>query len=98
MTATLTFTIINSNYPEYSYITLPLGGLWVTALGLQMMNNGVHWASDYPLGIAIGYLVGKMSTQLGEPDKEEPGGSAFKPVIYPGNFAGTDTINALWTF
>jgi hypothetical protein len=90
--------VINSNFPEYSYITLPIAGVWVTALSLQMMNNGVHWASDYPLGIAMGYLIGKMSTKLGEPDGPEEKSSSWKPVIFPGEFAQTETLNALWTF
>lgn len=98
MTATLTFTIINANYPEYSYITLPVAGVWITALGLQMMNNGVHWASDYPLAIGMGYLIGRMSTKMGEPDESDEAKSALEPTIYPGSFAGTGTLNALWTF
>jgi len=24
-----------------------------------LLNNSVHWASDYPLDIAIGYMTGK---------------------------------------
>jgi hypothetical protein len=98
MTATLTFTVINTNYPEYRYYTIPLAGVWLTALGLQMMNNGVHWASDYPLGVAMGYLVGKLSAQLGEPDENGEKVSAFKPLVFPGRFAQTDTLNLLWTF
>ncbi len=42
MTATVTFTIINANYPEYSNYIIPIGATWITVLGLQMMNNGVH--------------------------------------------------------
>jgi hypothetical protein len=29
--------------------------------GYQMMNNGVHWAGDYPLAFALGYSVGRMA-------------------------------------
>jgi alpha/beta superfamily hydrolase len=25
-----------------------------------MLNNGVHWASDYPLAIGIGYSFGRI--------------------------------------
>jgi hypothetical protein len=32
----------------------------------QMVNNGVHWVSDYPLGIAMGYVIGKIAAHLGE--------------------------------
>lgn len=67
MTATLTFTIINEEYPEYSNYVVPLAVVWVTTLGYAMVNNGVHWASDYPLGIAMGYVFGKISAQMGKP-------------------------------
>jgi membrane-associated phospholipid phosphatase len=66
MTATLTFTIINDAYPEYSYWVVPLGVIWVSALSYQMVNNGVHWASDYPLGIAMGYVFAKATGQMGK--------------------------------
>jgi hypothetical protein len=64
MTATLTFTIISERYPQYNNYTYPIAGVWVSALMFQMMNNGVHWASDYPLGIAMGYIFGKAATQM----------------------------------
>jgi hypothetical protein len=66
MTATMTFTVINEAYPEYSQYIIPLEVLWVSALGFQMVNNGVHWASDYPLGIAMGYVFGKVSANMGK--------------------------------
>ncbi|MCB0348080.1 MAG: phosphatase PAP2 family protein, partial [Bdellovibrionales bacterium] len=52
MTATMTLTVINNNYPEYSHVILPVGISLISLLSWQMVNNGVHWASDYPLGIA----------------------------------------------
>lgn len=74
MTATMTFTILGQRYPEHATAIYSVGAVWGTALGFQMVNNGVHWASDYPLGIAMGYLVGKLSTQMGKAEtknKEE---------------------------
>lgn len=64
MTATLTWTILTERYPEYRHVLYPAAGLWITALSFQMVNNGVHWASDYPLGIAMGYVFGKASTHM----------------------------------
>ncbi len=66
MTATLTFTILIDNYPESSYWLRPLEVTWLTLLGWQMVNNGVHWASDYPLGIAMGYVFGKAAAKMGK--------------------------------
>jgi hypothetical protein len=53
-----TLVIISTNYPEYKWIKpvgYSLGGL----LAFSMVSNKVHWASDYPVGILIGYMIGK---------------------------------------
>ena len=71
MTATMTFTILSERYPEQRKYIYPIGGLWVSALMFQMVNNGVHWASDYPLGIAMGYMFGKYAAKMGQENKEE---------------------------
>ncbi len=54
-----TVTILAENYPEKKFIK-PLGYSLMTLHGYSMMNNEVHWLSDYPLAIAIGYLYGKI--------------------------------------
>jgi hypothetical protein len=51
-------TIIGENYPEKRWIK-PLGYSIAGLCGLAMINNGVHWASDFPLGIALGHGYGK---------------------------------------
>lgn len=83
MTATLTFTIINEAYPEYSNYIVPLASVWISALGYQMVNNGVHWASDYPLGIAMGYVFGKASSQMGASKSQEATSTKSSWMILP---------------
>ncbi len=61
-TVTMIWTIMIENYPEYTYLK-PLGGTVISLLALQMMNNGVHWASDYPLALGMGYLFGKIAVE-----------------------------------
>ena len=66
----------------------------MSLLGWQMLNNGAHWASDYPLGIAMGYLVGKISTRLGR----SPGDQAHKKEkwawnLAPGRVHGVPTMD-----
>ena len=63
-TAMMTVTVLAENYPEYTLIR-PIGYGLMTVLGFQMMNNGVHWVSDYPLAIAIGYGLGKVAVSHG---------------------------------
>ncbi|MCX5784131.1 MAG: phosphatase PAP2 family protein [Elusimicrobia bacterium] len=57
-TGMMTITVIAENYPEKKYVK-PVGYTLLCALGFQMINNGAHWSSDYPLGLAVGYGVGR---------------------------------------
>lgn len=63
-TSTMVLIVIGDNYPEYRWI-YPTGIGLMALLGYQMMNNGVHWISDYPLGIVVGYAMGKMVVARG---------------------------------
>jgi len=64
-TAMATVTIISGNYPNNPYIK-PIGYTLMGVLGYSMLNNGVHWASDYPIAIAIGYVYGKIALSHGQ--------------------------------
>ena len=59
-----TLTVLALNYPEHRYIW-PVGSVITGVLAFTMVNNGVHWASDYPLGLAIGGIVGKTVVERG---------------------------------
>ena len=63
-TAMATVTILAGNYPDNKYIK-PVGYSLMGLLGFAMLNNGVHWMSDYPLAIAIGYTCGKIALSRG---------------------------------
>ncbi|MBI9070163.1 MAG: phosphatase PAP2 family protein [Melioribacteraceae bacterium] len=63
-TAMMTLTVIANNYEEYKWIN-PVGYGLITVLSFQMINNGVHWISDYPLALGIGYLFGKIIVDSG---------------------------------
>lgn len=63
-TAMVTVTVLAEDYPEY-WLIRPVGYGLMTLLGFQMMNNDVHWASDYPLAIGIGYGLGKRAVSHG---------------------------------
>nr|MBC7612523.1 phosphatase PAP2 family protein [Pseudopedobacter sp.] len=56
-----TVTVLAQNYPEKKWIK-PVGYSLIGLTGFAMLNNGVHWVSDYPLAIALGYLSGKIIT------------------------------------
>ena len=52
-------TIIAQNYPEKKWIA-PVGYGIAGLISLAMVNNGVHWSSDFPLGFALGYGFGRF--------------------------------------
>ncbi|MGZ3789796.1 MAG: phosphatase PAP2 family protein [Bacteriovorax sp.] len=68
-TAMMGVTLIANNYEDYKFIR-PVGYTLMSLLGFQMINNDVHWASDYPLGLAIGYMVGKTISNNGRTKSE----------------------------
>lgn len=58
-TALATLTVVMENYPEATwlpYVAYPA----VTWLAISMVGQGIHWASDYPLSIALGYTFGQI--------------------------------------
>ena len=57
-----TITILSRNYPEKKWIK-PVGYVLTALCGYAMINNGVHWIGDYPMGLGIGYLSGKIITE-----------------------------------
>lgn len=81
-TAMATVTVIAENYPEKCYIR-PIGYTMMTLLSLQMMNNGVHWASDYPLGLALGYGFARIAVRQGRvaAPAERPSGGDAQPSL-----------------
>lgn len=54
-----TVTVLADNYPEIKWIK-PAGYSVIVLVGYSMINNRVHWASDYPLALALGYLCAKQ--------------------------------------
>jgi len=64
-TVMATITILSGNYPDNKYIK-PVGYSVMGLVGFAMMNNGVHWAGDYPIAIAIGYTCGKIALSRGK--------------------------------
>jgi hypothetical protein len=72
-TAMSTVTVIAANYPENPWVR-PLGYSLMTALAFAMVNNGVHWSSDYPPALLIGGTVGAMVARQGRAPAQERSG------------------------
>jgi hypothetical protein len=59
-TALATVIVIAENYPDTKWIR-PVGYIVSGLVGVGMVNRGIHWYSDYPLGLAIGYAFGMIA-------------------------------------
>lgn len=84
-----TVEIIALNYPEKKYVR-PLGYTLMTALSFAMVNNGVHWASDYPLALLIGGGVARVTVARGRTKVESGSAGAdanhrlsWTPIVSP---------------
>jgi len=66
-TAMATLTVVAENYPQERWIK-PVGYTLIGALGVGLVSKGMHWYSDLPVGIALGYLFGKVSANPSLPD------------------------------
>ena len=60
-TATTTLIVIAENYPEYKWIR-PAGYVLLGAISTALVATSIHWWSDIPLGIAIGYSFGMIAS------------------------------------
>jgi membrane-associated phospholipid phosphatase len=69
-TAMATLTVIAENYPQQSWIK-PIGYTMIGALGVGLVGKGMHWYSDLPLGIALGYIFGKTAANPEETEIAE---------------------------
>ncbi len=61
-TATATLTVIMENYPEWKPWLRPLSYFIIAGIGVGLSNTGIHWWSDFPLGIALGYEFGMIAS------------------------------------
>jgi membrane-associated phospholipid phosphatase len=58
-----TVTVLVSNYPEKKWLK-PVGYGFIGVVGYAMINNGVHWAGDYPLALGMGYVCAKATVKM----------------------------------
>ncbi len=76
-----TITVIAINYPEIKWIK-PVGYSLMGIMAFEMMSSKVHWASDYPLALLIGYVVGRTAAnrRIKKIDTDEVGIKTSKKV------------------
>lgn len=60
-TSIATVVVIAENYPNQEWIK-PVGYLLSAGVAIGMVNSGIHWYSDYPLAIILGYTFGMLAS------------------------------------
>ena len=97
-----TLTVIATNYPELKWIK-PVGYTIGTALAFNMVSGKVHWASDYPVAILIGYVIGKNAanrriTKTTKPSDIVPHQTKYKTSYNYNRLYNTNLMGMTITF
>lgn len=58
-TATATLTVIANNYPDVKWIK-PVGYVCLAGIATGLVATSIHWWSDFPLALALGYGFGSL--------------------------------------
>ena len=83
-----TLIVIAENYPELTWLK-PAGYVVLGAVASSLVACSVHWWSDYPLALALGYSFGEIAAHpLGVTiaDKKDGGAGtrlSVEPVEFP---------------
>jgi membrane-associated phospholipid phosphatase len=81
-TSIATVIVVAENYPDVKWIR-PVGYTFTTLVGLGMLSNGIHWVSDYPLGLFIGYYFGMLAAHPEGVPVMDTGDGKLKVYILP---------------
>ena len=86
-TATTTLIVIADNYPELIWLR-PAGYVALGAISSSLVAYGIHWWSDFPLALVLGYSFGEIAAHplglpLADKLKDENLGLSFAPVAFP---------------
>jgi hypothetical protein len=81
-TSIATVIVVAENYPDVKWIR-PVGYAFTTLVGLGMLSNGIHWVSDYPLGLFIGYYFGMLASHPEGIPLSDSGDGKLKVHILP---------------
>lgn len=60
-TAMTTLMVIADNYPEITWLK-PVGYVALGAISSSLVGYGIHWWSDFPLALALGYSFGEIAS------------------------------------
>ncbi len=84
-TATTTLIVIAENYPEVTWLK-PAGYVVLGMISSSLVAYGIHWWSDIPLGIVLGYSFGEIASHPLNVHLDSSSGNyspklSFEPVL-----------------
>jgi hypothetical protein len=88
------FTVIIENYPDSKWMT-PVAAAASTCLGVSMVNTGIHWYSDYPLALVLGYTFGNLAVHPHWGEKKDGEETAVITPVITSHFSGLGLYVAL---
>lgn len=99
MTIMAGMTIITTNYPEYKWVK-PIGYALLAGLSFQMVQSEVHWTSDYPMALFMGYFIGKTiaKNRFKETKKDETTEKKYTYQFSASKQYGINTVGVTVTF
>jgi membrane-associated phospholipid phosphatase len=86
-TTTALVTVISQNYPEWKWFK-PVGYVLIGLVEVGLVNSGMHWFSDFPLAMMLGYTCGMIVSEGGIVHDvgisiDRTTDITFKPVLTP---------------
>ncbi len=86
-TAMTTLIVISENYPEVKWLK-PAGFVALGVISSSLVAAGIHWWSDIPLGLALGYSFAELAAnpagvRIGDSEAGSEVRLSMAPVIFP---------------
>ncbi len=96
-TATAVVTVIANNYPELKWIK-PVGYSLLGLLSLSLVNESMHWYSDFPLAFFLGYTFGNIIAPVRKTNYSVAGSSNSTFFVSPSYVNNKIYLNAVYNF
>lgn len=81
-TAMATMIVISENYPDQKWIRY-IGYPAVALVGVGLTTTSIHWVSDFPLGLALGYSFGMLIAHQFDTPQESTASSRTSSILAP---------------
>jgi membrane-associated phospholipid phosphatase len=78
-TTVSTLTVLANNFPECKWL-VPAGYVYSAAVGAGLVAKGMHWYSDFPLAVALGYSFGNL---IAPPAKDTANAATSSLTVMP---------------